>query len=163
MVLAYTGAELEDARACIDRALQLDGNLAAAWHFSGWVCVYLGEPERAIEHQSRALRLSPFDPLRGNMYAAAGYAHLFAGRYEAAISCARDAIREQPHFLAGFRVAAASNALAGRLDDARATMARLREADPSHRISNLRDRIPLRRPEDRARLEEGLRLAGLPE
>ena len=163
IVLAYTGAELDDARAFIDRALQLDPNLAAAWHFSGWVSVYVGETERAIDCQSRAIRLSPFDPLRGNMQAAAAYAHLFAGRYEAAISCARDAMREQPSFLAGFRAAAASNALAGRLDDARSIMARLREADPSHRISNLKDRIPLRRPGDRARLEQGLRLAGLPE
>jgi len=163
IVLAYTGTELEDARGFIDRALELDPNLAAAWHFSGWVSVYLGEPERAIEHQSRALRLSPFDPLRGNMQAAAAYAHLFAGRYEEAVACARSAIRDQPHFLAGFRAAAASSALAGRLDDARAAMARLRAADPLHRISNLSDRIPLRRPQDRARLEEGLRLAGLPE
>jgi hypothetical protein len=42
-------------------------------------------------------------------------------------------------------------------------MARLRAADPVHRLSNLKDRIPLRRSEDRARLEEGFRLAGLPE
>jgi tetratricopeptide (TPR) repeat protein len=118
IVLAYTGAELEDARAYIDRALELDPNLAAAWHFSGWVCVYLGEPERAIEHQARAQRLSPFDPLRGNMQAAAAYAHLFAGRYEEAIACARGAMRDKPHFLAGFRATAASSALAGRLDDA---------------------------------------------
>src|SRR5262245_17632761 len=163
IVLAYTGSELEDARGFIDRALELDSNLAAAWHFSGWVCVYFGDTERAIEHQSRALRLSPFDPLRGNMQAAAAYAHLFAGRYQEAVACARSAIRDQPHFLAGFRAAAASSALAGRLDDARAAMARLRAADSLHRISNLSDRIPLRRPQDRARLEEGLRLAGLPE
>src|SRR5262245_42381983 len=103
MVLAYTGSELEEARAVIDRALELDPNLAAAWHFGGWVFVYLGEPERAIEHQSRALRLSPFDPLRGSMQASAAYAHLFAGRYEAAITWTRNAIRDQPHFLAGLR------------------------------------------------------------
>jgi tetratricopeptide (TPR) repeat protein len=130
--LAYTGAQLEDARAFIDRALQLDPNLAAAWHFSGWVSVYLGETERAIEHQSRAMRLSPFDPLRGNMQAATAYAHLFAGRYEATISCARCDARTAI-VSCRLSVAAASNALAGRLNDAN-YHGRLREADPSHRI-----------------------------
>jgi len=42
-------------------------------------------------------------------------------------------------------------------------MARLRQIDPELRVSNLKDMTPLRRPEDRARLEEGLRKAGLPE
>jgi tetratricopeptide (TPR) repeat protein len=163
IVLAYTGAELEDARAFVDAAIRLDPNQAAAWHFAGWIRVYLGEHERAIECQSRALRLSPFDPLRGNMFASIAYAHFFARRYDAASAFARDAIREQPNFLAGFRVAAASSALTGRTEEAGAIVARLRDADPLHRISNLRDRIPLRRPEDCARLEEGLRLAGLPE
>jgi len=27
----------------------LDPNLAAAWHFSGWVSLFIGEPEPAIE------------------------------------------------------------------------------------------------------------------
>jgi TolB-like protein/tetratricopeptide (TPR) repeat protein len=163
IVLAYTGGELEDAKAFLDAAIRLDPNQATAWHFGGWICVYLGEHERAIECQSRALRLSPFDPLRGNMFASIAYAHFFAGRFDASSAYARDAMREQPNFLAGFRVAAASNALTGRIGEAGAVMARLRAADPLHRISKLSDRIPLRRPEDRARLEEGLRLAGLPE
>jgi TolB-like protein len=89
IVLAYTGAELEDAKAFVDTAIQLDPNQAAAWHFSGWICVYLGEHERAIECQSRALRLSPFDPLRGNMFASIAYAHFFAHRDELAAACAR--------------------------------------------------------------------------
>ena len=62
-----------------------------------------------------------------------------------------------------FRVAAASNALAGRPEKAEEAMARLRQFDPHQRISNLTDQYPLRRPEDLARLEEGLRKAGLPE
>jgi len=43
-------------------------------------------------------------------------------------------------------------------------MARLRQLDPVLRISNLSDvAAPLRRPEDLAKWEEGLRKAGLPE
>jgi hypothetical protein len=42
-------------------------------------------------------------------------------------------------------------------------MARLRELDPSSRVSNLKDWVPLRRLEDLAKLQDGLRKAGLPE
>ena len=42
-------------------------------------------------------------------------------------------------------------------------MARLRQIDPELRVSNLKDMTPLCRPEDRARYEDGMRKAGLPE
>jgi hypothetical protein len=42
-------------------------------------------------------------------------------------------------------------------------MARLRELDPALRLSNLKNIVPLRKPEHLARLAEGLRKAGLPE
>jgi hypothetical protein len=137
--------------------------LRSSLGFLGFNDLYQGNPEAAIEHQSRAMRLSPFDPRRGHREACIAYAHLIAGRYGEAASWAQAAIRNQPHFLAGHRVAAATNALAGRMDEARAAISALREADPTFRLSNIWTRIPLRRPEDRARLEEGLRKAGLPE
>jgi hypothetical protein len=42
-------------------------------------------------------------------------------------------------------------------------MARLREFDPALRLSNLKDLFPIRRHEDFAKWEEGMRKAGLPE
>jgi hypothetical protein len=61
------------------------------------------------------------------------------------------------------RVAAASYSLAGRQQDAEKAMAYLVPLDPTLRVSNLRDLLPLRRKEDIARPAEGLRQAGLPE
>ena len=60
-------------------------------------------------------------------------------------------------------VSAASNSLVGRPQDAERAMARLRSIDPTLRLSNLKDLLPIKRPEDFARWSEGLRLAGLPE
>ena len=48
-------------------------------------------------------------------------------------------------------------------DKAHLAMQRLHELDPTLRVSNLRDWLPIHRPEDFARFAEGLRLAGLPE
>jgi hypothetical protein len=42
-------------------------------------------------------------------------------------------------------------------------MHHLRQLDPALRISNLKDWLPLRRPEDLATFADGLRRAGLPE
>jgi hypothetical protein len=39
----------------------------------------------------------------------------------------------------------------------------LRQLDPALRISNLRDWLPIHRPEDLAMFADGLRRAGLPE
>jgi hypothetical protein len=58
---------------------------------------------------------------------------------------------------------AASHALSGRMDKAKLAMQRLRELDPSLRLSHLKDWLPIQRPEDFMRFADGLRLAGLPE
>jgi hypothetical protein len=42
-------------------------------------------------------------------------------------------------------------------------MARLREIAPAMRVSTVKEWQPFRRPDDLARLEDGLRKAGLPE
>lgn len=61
------------------------------------------------------------------------------------------------------RFGTASFALAGRWDEARRALDRLRRRDPLLRVSDLKEIIPLRRPDDLARYEESMRQAGLPE
>ena len=42
-------------------------------------------------------------------------------------------------------------------------MARLRQLNPALRLSNLKDLLPIRRPQDFDRWADGMRKAGLPE
>jgi len=59
---------------------------------------------------------------------------------------------------------AASNAMAGRPEQAHKAVARLRQLNLKLRVSSLKDVIgPYRHVENVSRLEEGLRQAGLPE
>jgi tetratricopeptide (TPR) repeat protein len=154
--LADIVGDLDFGAAMIDRALLLNPNLAMAWLFSGWVKVWLGEPEAAIEHLARAMRLSPYDSQTFNMKAATAAAHFFAGRYAEALSWAEAAAREQPTHLITACIVAASGALAERPMEARKAMSRLRQLQPTLRISNLKDLDPLRRSDDLAKLSEGL-------
>ena len=96
-----------------DRALLLNPNLANAWNVSGWVRVWRGEPEVAIEHLARATRLSPLDPLTNRTRTTTAHAHFFAGRYDEAASWAAMTLREWPDYQTALRIAAASYALAG--------------------------------------------------
>jgi TolB-like protein len=161
--LSLLAGDLDSALAFVDRALWLNPNLAAGWFLSGWVRVFRGEPDTAIERFERAMRLSPLDPILCSMLNGIGFVHFLAGRYDQASLWAENSSREQPNYLLATCVAAASHALGGRLEQARHAMARLRQIDPALRVSNLGDWYPLRRPEHLARLEEGLRKAGLPE
>jgi len=163
LVIARIDQHLHAGAALINRALILNPNLVTAWFTSGFVRNYLGEPELAIEHFMRAMRLSPFDPLVHVMYAGIAAAHFLAGRYDEASSWAEKVLLEQPNFLPGMRMVAASHALAGRLGDAQEAMGRMRQIDPALRITTLSDFYPFRGTEDCARYAEGLRKAGLPE
>jgi tetratricopeptide (TPR) repeat protein len=161
--LAHVAGQLEAGAALIDRALALDPNLAAAWHLGGWVRIYLGEAETAIEHMARAMRLNPLDPHLFGMQNGTAAAHFLAGRYDEASAWAEKALREHPTHAPAMRIAAASHALAGRFAQAREAMARMRQIDPALRVSNIGAFVPFPRSEDFDRYVQGLREAGLPE
>ena len=73
------------------------------------------------------------------------------------------ALQDNPALQLGLRIAAASNAMAGRPEQAHKAMTRLRQLHPALRVSALKDLVGRWRAEDLFRYEEGLRLAGLPE
>ena len=125
---------------------------------------YLGEPKLAIERFARAMRLSPLDPWVTRMRNGTACAHFFLGRYDEAASWAATALQDNPDYQPGLRIAAASNAMAGRPEQAHQAVARVRQLNPTLRVSTLKNVVgPFRRAEDLSRFEEGLRRAGLPE
>jgi len=162
--LAYVVRDLGVGAGLIDRALALNSNLAEAWTFGGWVKIFLGEPEPAIERFARAMRLSPLDPRVTGMRNGIAHAHFFLGRYDEAASWAAMALQDNPDFQTGLRIDAASNAMAGRPEQAHKAVARLRHLNPALRVSSLKDVVgPYRHAEDLSRYQEALRQAGLPE
>ncbi len=161
--LAYIGGDLDAGEVFVDRALELNPNLAQAWIVSALLRINLGDPELSVRQFEHVMRLSSFDPMMHLVRGGVAFAHFIGGDYDKASSLADRVLREKPDMLLALRVAAAANALAGRLEASYRAMARLREVDPRLRISDLADLTPFRRPQDLARHQEGLRKAGLPE
>ncbi len=161
--LAFVVGELDDGMTLIDRALTANPNLAAAWRFSGFVRVFLGEPDLAVEPFERAVRLSPLDPLIFIVQMGFIFAHFFAGRYEEALAAAKKSLAQNPSYVTAIVMAAVSAALAGREDEMTKAVSQLLKMDPSYKMSNFRNMWPLRRKEDWAAFEKALRLTTLPE
>jgi TolB-like protein len=160
--LGFLAGELDSGLAFLDRALQLNPNLATTWVLSGLFRNFLGEPDAAIEQLAYAMRLSPLDPTSYHMQAGTGFAHFLAGRFDEACTWAERALREEPNHTPACAVAAAAHALAGRLPQAQRAMAHLRQVHPTLRVTTFTPLL-FRRPEHLALWREGLRQAGLPE
>jgi TolB-like protein/Tfp pilus assembly protein PilF len=160
--LAQLVGDIEDGDAFIDKALELNPNLAWAWMYSGWVKSTMGDADLAIERIARARRLSPHDPQDSSAQAAMAFAHFIAGRYGEAFACAQVVARERPNILLVHCLCAASAALAGKPTEARKAMDRLRRLDPNLRAADAGVVKSFHRPEDLARWTDALRQAGLP-
>jgi adenylate cyclase len=130
---------------------------------SAFVRLWLGQPEVALDHDLRSLRLSPIDPRIGQVQTAIAFAHFNLEQFDEAAEWGEQGTRTQPNWPLSLGIAAASFALCGRQDEAQRAIARLRELNPIVSISTIVRTVPFRRHEDAARWAEGLRRAGLPE
>jgi TolB-like protein/tetratricopeptide (TPR) repeat protein len=155
--------EYDRGAALVDQALSVNQNLAVGWINRGFVSIYQGQHEAAIEQLLRAIRLSPMDPEQMRTATALAFAHLLQDRHEDALVWAARAVASRPDWMAGWWASALANAYTGRLDEARRSVVRIRQLNPKLHISSFPELIPFQRSEDIAFVMEGFRLAGLPE
>jgi TolB-like protein len=153
-VLAYFGEDIVAAIALIDRSLELNPSFAIGWWRSGWLRLWAGQPDLAIEHFETGLRLSPrvrmHDPFLG-----IGVGHFFARRYDEARATLLRSTQENPNWVPSYRFLASCYAQMGRLGEAREIIERLRtltEVVVPHATH-------WRNPEHRELYLKGLRLA----
>jgi adenylate cyclase len=154
--------EIQRAASMLGRALSLDPASAWAWNRSGWLHNYEDDPEVAIEHFERSLRLSPFDPMAFNCDMGIGCAHFIAGRYDQAAHWQEKGLRSKPNAAWIYRTLAPAYALAGDLEKARACVGELQANYPGIGISQILQAMAFSH-DALNRFAEGLRLAGLPE
>ncbi|KUY61139.1 winged helix-turn-helix domain-containing tetratricopeptide repeat protein [Burkholderia sp. RF2-non_BP3] len=158
--LAHLAGDLPEGIELLDRALELNPNLASAWFLGAFCRLWHGESTRAVEQFTRAMDLSPVDPELYRIHFGLAAAHLFLGKHAEAASYAEKASRDLPSFFVAQAVLASSLAWLGKLEEARRAAKRLHALAPALRLGNLTDVIPIVRQDDLNLLIEGLAKAG---
>ena len=153
-MLGRFGEDIDAAPALIDRALVLNPSFAFGWYWSGWLRLFAGQAELAIENFESSMRLNPRGQ-RGFHLAGVGMAHFVNHRFEEASAAQRISLEEVPAFAPAYRTLVACYAHMGRLDEASSILKRL----VALTAVVVPTANPLRRPEDGELFQSGLRLA----
>jgi len=154
LVLAHFGEDIGAMIGLVDRALAVNPSFARGWYVSGLLRTLAGRPDLAIRHVETSLRLSPREQMGVPLFAM-GMAYFVERRFDQAAANLLLAIQHNPGAPGSYRILAACYAHMGRLEEARAIVARLRAVTPQIVPSDL----PWRNPEDRELFLSGLRLA----
>jgi tetratricopeptide (TPR) repeat protein len=164
-VKIYTNRGAQGIADC-EQALALDRNLANAHAYIGHAKYFLGRGAETEAHVQEALRLSPRDTEASIWMMFAGFAKLQLGADEEAVARFRRSVDfNRNHPRAHFWLAAALAHL-GRLDEARSEVQAGLALDPTFTLARFRTNVPSDNPTylaKRERLNEGLRMAGVPE
>jgi len=154
--------ELDTAELVIGKALAVDGGSAWAWSRSGWLDVYRGDPESAIERLKIALDLAPHDSLAFNSLVGIGCAHFKAGNYSEAARWQERALIEHPSAIWVHRTLCPAYVLAGARLDAHRSLAALRGQYPQLTLSEVQRGMPPLPESYRNLVVDALNDVGLP-
>jgi tetratricopeptide (TPR) repeat protein len=134
--------DLDAADQVIRKALSIDGGSAWAWSRSGWIDVYNGDAESAIERFKIALDLAPNDCLAFNSMVGIGCAHFESGRYREAADWQQRALVEHPSATWIHRTMCPAYVLVGAKSEARRSVMALREDYPELTVSEVQQGLP---------------------
>jgi AraC-like DNA-binding protein/tetratricopeptide (TPR) repeat protein len=154
--------DVDAADAVIRKALSVDGGSAWAWSRSGFIDVYKGDAESAIERFKIALDLAPDDSLAFNSVIGIGCAHFKAGRYVEAARWQERALGEHPSAGWVHRTLCPAYALSGASTEARRSLAALREHYPQLTIADVQQGMPPLPQACRDQVVDALHTVGLP-
>ena len=158
-VFGGAGEDIRTAIGLIDRCLALSPSYSRWWYVSAVLRAFAGEPDLAIEHAERCLRLSPLGDGRaaeeGASLLAIGMANLLKRRFDEAAEGLSLCMQERPSNPWIYRHLASCLAHLGRLDEAREIVARLRSLTPLV----IPNGTLYRKPEHQELFISGLRLA----
>ena len=159
--MAVSGGDFATASAALNRALRLHPNSAQALHSLGFVHMWSGNTDQAIDCFVRAIRLSPRDQEMGYMLHGLGTSYLMCDRNADALDAGLRAIEEMPKNAPSHRIVIVALVRLGRLEEAREAVARLLKIVPESRLTDIKP------PSRTSGFAEGflsdLRLAGYPE
>jgi TolB-like protein/Tfp pilus assembly protein PilF len=138
------------------RAIELNPSNASAHAQIGHALARTGQPAEGLEHIRYAMRLSPRDPIMPAWFEFVGNAELELYQFEQAAESFRRSTMLNPGYPRAWAGLAAAHALAGRSDEARRDVQKLRAFAPTLNAQALLKRFGRHKT---ARITEGLELA----
>jgi adenylate cyclase len=105
--------------------VEINPNFAAGWFYSGWLRLWAGQGDIAIDYFAKASRLSPYE-MPARVLLPVGISQFFAGRFDEARATLLRSLQEFPDWPPNYRFLAACYAQMDQLDEARQMIERLR-------------------------------------
>ncbi|MGH8758524.1 MAG: adenylate/guanylate cyclase domain-containing protein [Burkholderiales bacterium] len=154
--------DLEGGSHSYQAALNVNPNESLAWLLAGMLDAFKGNGMQGLASCERALRLSPLDPIRYFYDSLAASAAVSAGSYERAIELAQRSLKANRTHTSTYRALAIAQSMSNKIEDARVTIKRLLELEPSFSVTQFLERTPARGYSIAAEFAEALGRAGLP-
>lgn len=162
MTIALVGKDFDEALMLVKRSLSINNSSNRAWIASGMIHCYVGEPETAIEHAEKAMRLSPLDISMWVACWVMATGNLQLGNYQEAAVWANKSIRRHPENLSAKYILVASLAQLDRNSELKATISEIMAVDPEISVDRFVKIHPVARYRNLDGFLEGLKKAGLP-
>lgn len=145
----------------LERAIDLNPNLANAYGGLGQALALAGDYDEAVTQINKAIRLSPRDPFMVYWFGHLGLAAFAQERYEDACEWGLKAVNENPRFPGAHRLLAASYGQLGRIKEATTELKEVLHLMPGITSEDVSKQVPFKKHSDMERYIEGLRKAGL--
>ena len=163
LVAGYLRHDLSAARDFYTAALTENPNASLAWLFSATLNAWSDQGEAAASAATRALSLSPLDPIKYFYESLAGTAYLANGDYQLARDSLRRSLQRNRHHGSTWRMLTIASWHLGYVDEAREAVRQLRLLEPELTASSFLKRYPGRDSRHAADYARTLREAGLPQ
>jgi adenylate cyclase len=119
-----------------------------------------GRYPEAISAFEKVLHMNPLKP-RSMCLSSLATSYSLMGKYDEAVRFYKRLLKAQPDHLLGNLNLTATYSMMGRMEDARAQAAEVLRLDPKYTVERGKERARIKNPDDRKRLIDGLRKAGL--
>ena len=160
MVLLWVGREFDRGVMTLERAVAINPNHEVVVLNAGIAHLVGGSLDKAMVYFRRAIDMSLNQSIAMTGVA---FVNLYLGRIEEAIEWATRSLAINPNFNATYWALIAANVYLGRLEEAQRWLTALQALSPGVTVASIRRGAINRDPRRAEILNEGLRLAGMPE
>jgi len=157
----WINGDLERGLPWMERSISLSPNYAFAIYNSALVGTILGDGEENEKRVTKAMSLSPIDPLHYAMLATRALTHVVRAEFEAAVEWVDRAARSPNAHIQIFTMAAFVHELTGQSCRAADYVVRVKRTNPTYRRSDFLMSFPFRDEKTRGQVDAALARLGL--